>query len=287
MLLDELGEGTDLGRCEVVPEEQPARVQGHTVGLRDPYGLLVGGDRGTQLWVDADGTQLLHMPVERVCPGDERAIVLEELPEPDQDLTEVHDPPDERKERFRALDLVDRGDRPVLELDDRSLDRVADPHRRGLARELELHLGADGHEMLQDDHGRRVDRARGEAGRAGPTVHQPEAARPIRVGEDRPTPDRFLQVLRRGRVVFLGGPVPQVREELPTLQAELVNDLPELRRLLAEPLGDHEAGSAPDPVRGDPREVAERADLRLPLGRLAGDRDGDVGDDLLDLLGRR
>ncbi len=106
----------------------------------------------------------------------------------------------------------------------------------------------------------------------------------VRVREDRPAPDRVLEVLRRPGLLVIGGVMADVGEELPTVEPELVDDLPKLRRLLAEPFGDDEARPSTDPVRGNAGQVPERADLRVAFGRLSRDRHGNVADYEVDLL---
>src|SRR5208282_2420437 len=93
---DELPERPHLGRREVVPEEEPSRVERDPVRLGDPHRVLVGGDSEPFRLRGSDGPELFEMPVERVSARNEGSIVLEELPERDQDLPEVDDPPDPR-----------------------------------------------------------------------------------------------------------------------------------------------------------------------------------------------
>ncbi len=249
--------------------------------LRDGRGRGRGG-------ADHPGRpELLEVPVERVRPRHEGPIVLEELAEPDEDLAEVDDAADTGKEPFRVRSVVHRGDGPVVQLDDRAVEPVAHPDRRRLAGVLELHLGADGDEVLQHDHRRGREPARREARRPRTPIDETEPSGPIRVREDRAAADRILQVLRLVRVVLVAGVLAELRKELPAIEAELVDDLAELRRLLAEPLGDDEAGAAAEAVRRDPRQVPERAHLGVALGRLSRDGDGQMGHDALDLLGGR
>ena len=180
-----------------------------------------------------------------------------------------------------------RGHGPIHELDDRTIDRVADAHRRGLPGVLELDLRADRDELPEDDHRRRIHGAPGEAGRPRPSVDEAEPARAVRVREHGAAPDRILQVLRGVGVLLVGGVVTQFVQESPPFEPEVVDDLAELRGLLTEAFGDHEARPSAQTVRRHPRQVSEGAHLRVPFRRLARDRHGDAPDDQGDLLGRR
>ena len=286
--LDEPGELGDLVRFEVVPEQKEPRVKGDPVEVAHLQGLGIGRRAVLLRHVDPRAPKLLEMPIEGVRPRGERAIVLKELPEGDQELPQVMDASDLGDELGGAGGVVDRGDRPVLKLHDRSFDHVAEGHRGRLPRVLELDLRAHRDEVPQDDHRRRIDGACGETGGPGPSVREPEASGTVRIGQDRTAPHRVGEVLRSPAALFIARLLlPQLGQELPSGEPQLLNDLPQLGRLLAEPFRDDEAGPATDPVGGDAREVPERAHLGIPFRRFARDTDGHVTHHGLDLAALR
>src|SRR5919204_2787220 len=210
-------------------------------------------------------------------------VVLEEFPERDQDLPEIRDHPDPGPERFRGLRVRDFHKVPAVQDDERTVDRFAWRDRAGLPRTLRLDLGADGDEVVQDVHRRRVEGDRGESRGPRPPVPEAQSARAARVAEDGPARDHVLDehLVRFDARVFSGllGPGPLAGEvgidELPAVDPEFPDVLLDLRGLEAHAVRDDETGPASDTVRLDPRQVPEAADLRV-LGPLSVDRDRTV-----------
>src|SRR5216117_1340783 len=243
-------------------------------------------------WKGAEG--LLEeepIPLQGEAAGHEHVVVLQEFAERDQDLAEVRDHPDVTGEAFRRRGIGDLDEIARVEDDEGPFDRVAGRHRARLPRSFRLDLRPDRDEVVEDVHRCGMQGDGREARGPGPTVSEAEAAGAAGMAEDRSARDDILdehlarfdpavfRELLRSRILLLdvGG------HELPPVDAELPDMLEDLRRFQAHAVRNHEAGAASDPVRLDPREVSEAADLRV-LGPLPVDGDGTVRDDQRDFL---
>src|SRR2546425_2678869 len=237
------------------------------------------------------GSQFLAIPLDREGSGDERVVVLEELPVRHKDLPQVDDPFDLRPQ-FPRLGL--RGDRdevPALQEHEGALDRFARGDRARLPRPLRLDLRPHRDEVVEDDHRRGMEGKGREPVRAALPVPQAEAARAARIAEDRATrenvlDERLARLEDRTVPLVPDGPALRLKvrvDELPAVDAEPTNVFLDLRGLQAQPVRDDEARPAPEPVRLEPRKVPVAADLHI-LRALAVDRDGTVSRDEGDLL---
>ena len=238
-------------------------------------------------WEGAEG--LLEeepIPLQGEAAGHEHVVVLQEFAERDQDLAEVRDHPDVAGEAFRRRGIGDLDEIARVEDDEGPFDRVAGRHRARLPRSFRLDLRPDRDEVVEDVHRCGMQGDGREARGPGPTVSEAEAAGAAGMAEDRSARDDILdehlarfdpavfRELLRSRILLLdvGG------HELPPVDAELPDMLEDLRRFQAHAVRNHEACAAADPVRLDPGEVSEPADLRV-LGPLPVDGDGTVRDD--------
>ena len=231
------------------------------------------------------------VPLEGECAGHQDVVVLQELSEWHEDLPQIRDDPDARRETFRGFRVRDLDEISRVEDDERSLDPVARRDGAGLSRAFRLDLRPDRDEVVEDVHGRGMEGERREARGPRPTVSEPQAAGSTRMAEDRPARDDVLDEhvarLDAQFVFCVLGPRLLLREvfvdELPSVDPEFLHVLLDLRRLQAHPVRDDETRAATDPVRLDPREVAMPADLCV-LGAFSVDRDRTVGHDERDLL---
>ncbi len=240
----------------------------------------------------ARGQELLLVPFDGVVSLHQHVVVLHELAEREQNLTQIDDLHDLRFDRIGLGHGVGLDQVSVLEQQYRSLDRIARGYRARLTRPFDLDLGADGQEIVDRTHGRRADREGRQSGGPASPVSQTEPPGPGGVAQNRASRQHVLEVLevRLDLVVSL---VPGtflhlvvLRDEVPTVHLQVLDVLLQLRGLQAQAFRDYQCHAPPDRVGADARQVAETRYLGV-LGLLPIHADRAVLVDQLDLLVRR
>src|SRR2546425_250830 len=265
---DEFAEARQFLQGQIVEEQVVSRVERDAEvprpreGLRSVDVLPAVRKRAELL------AQERAVPLEGECPGHQDVVVLQELAEGHEDLPQIRDDPDARRETFRGFRVRDLDEVPRIEDDKRSLDPITRRDGAGLSRAFRLDLRSDRDEVVEDVHRRGMEGEGGETRGPRPTVSEPQAAGPTRMAEDRPARDDVLDEhiarLDTQFVFCVLGPRLLLHEvfvdELPSVDPEVLHVLLDLRRLQAHPVRDYEARAAADPVRLDPREVAMPAE---------------------------
>ena len=225
-------------------------------------------------------------PLRAKGPRHERMIVLGKLAEGDQDLAQVHHPGDLILHLLGPGAGVQTDGAAAPEGDDGSFDGVAGGDGSGLPGTFDLDLGSDGQEPPGDRQRRGMNGQGCGPGGACATVPEPEPPFTGRVGEHRPPGDDVLHVLEVGFHPLLPLPLSldKISEEVPTADPEPFHMLKHLGGLQADPLGDDQTRTPPDPVGVEGIQIAVPGYL-LVLGGLPVDGDGAVPHDHLDLCG--
>src|SRR2546422_7903720 len=288
---DDLSERREGGDVEVMPEQVEPRMQGDAVLPGEREGAIPRRGLPVRGQLAGRGPQLLAIPLDREGAGDERVVVLEELPVRHEDLPQVDDSFDLRPQ-VPCLGLRGHRDEvPALQEHEGALDRLARGDRARLPGPLRLDLRPHRDELVEDDHRRVMERKGREPVRATLPVPEAEPARAARIAKDRATredvlDERLARLQDRAAPLVPDGPALRLEvrvDELPAVDAESTDVLLDLRGLQAEPVCDDEARPAAEPVRLEPREVPVAADLHV-LRALAVDRNGTVPRDEGDLL---
>ena len=189
---DGIPERVERGDVEVVPEEVVPRMEGDAVLPGELEGVLPRRGFPARGQLPRRGPELLPVPLDREGAGDEGMVVLQELAVRNEDLPEVRDPLDLRP-RLPGLGLRrDRDEVPVLQEDERALDRLARADGARLPGALRLDLRAHGDELVEDDHRRGMEAEGGEPVRAALPVPEAEPARAARVAQDGPAGEDVL-----------------------------------------------------------------------------------------------